>query len=114
MSYGKDVKEVSHVSSLVVVGGAVVLIGFSVLGFGLYKVFAPLNEQVRYNTFEQSQAFNERAAQDLSEAMTNYYTVTTPDQKDGIRLVIKQRYANYDANKLPDTLRNFLVAMRGY
>jgi len=113
MSYGKDVKEVSHVSSLVVVGGAVVLIGFSVLGFGLYKVFAPLNEQVRYNTFEQSQAFNERAAQDLSEAMTNYNTAA-PDQKDGIKLVIKQRYANYDANKLPDTLRNFLVAMRGY
>ncbi len=113
MSYGKDVKEVSKVSSLVVVGGAVVLIGFSVLGFGLYKVFAPLNEQVRYNTFEQSQAFNERAAQDLSEAMTNYNTAT-PEQKDGIRLVIKQRYANYDANKLPDTLRNFLVAMRGY
>jgi len=113
MSYGKDVKEVSHVTSLIVVGGAVVLIGFTVLGFGLYKVFAPLNEQVRYNTFEQSQAFNDRAAQDLSEAMTNYNT-GNPEQQASIRSVIKSRYANYDANKLPDTLRSFLVAMRGF
>ena len=113
MSYGKDVKDVTHISSLLVVGGAVVLIGFAVIGFGLYKVLAPLQEQVRYNTFEQSQAFNERAAEDLAEAMTNYNSAT-PDQKDGIRLVINHRYANYDASKLPDALRNFLVAMRGY
>lgn len=113
MSYGKDVKEVSHFSSIVVVGGAVVLIGFSVLVFGIYKVFAPLDEQVRYNTFEQSQAFNDRAAQDLSEAMTNY-NAGNSEQQAAIRTVVKSRYANYDANKLPSALRTFLVTMRGF
>jgi hypothetical protein len=113
MGYGNDLKEVSKFSFLGVVGFTVAFISLTFIGYSAYRIFAPLDEQVRYNTFKESQSYNDKVAQDLSEMMANYQT-TDADHQQAISQIVKQRYAGYDANKLPPTLHQFLTSTRGY
>ena len=115
MSFRQDAGEVSKFSILTLIVCFILAVGFSVGGFTIYKIFNPLNEQVRYDTFKQSQAYNDKSAQDLSEMMERF---SDPDtsiaQKQAMQALIKQRFASYDASKLPPALENFLTSQRGF
>lgn len=110
----EDVKEVKAATGI----GCALALGFIVLCFGLtwlaqgnefflMKVFAPREEAVRRQTFEQSKAYKEGMAQDLRHMQLEYIQAT-PDQKQAIASVILHEYADIDQTRLPADLRQFL------
>ena len=113
MSYGEDVKETAKFTSLGVVAYTVAVIGIYTVGYAVYRTFAPLDEQVRYNTFKESQSYNDKVAQDLAE-MQSHYSTDNPEQQVALQSLVKQRYAGYDADRLPAGLKQFLTSLRGY
>ena len=46
----------------------------------VYKNFAPQYEQARYNTFKQSQAFNDSVANDVAKQYAEYKKASKEDQ----------------------------------
>jgi hypothetical protein len=79
--------------------------------FFMFHVFAPRYEQVRRETFEQSKAYNQGLAQELS-AMQIEYVKANADQKQALASVILHRTADFDENKLPPHLREFISGLR--
>lgn len=76
--------------------------------FFMYRYFAPKQEQVRRETFEQSKAYNDGMLQDLRRAQLDYAKTATPEQKLAIGSLILHRVAGYDHDKLPLDLRQFV------
>jgi len=79
--------------------------------FFMYKVFAPAYEQARRETFEQSKAYNEGMKQELQNMMFEYVKAT-PEHKDALASIILHRTADYDVDKLPEDLRDFIKGLR--
>jgi hypothetical protein len=97
---------------LAVIAFVTVIVGMTELGYQLDKHYQPLQEQVRANTFAQSQTFNEGMARDLQNLRQQYYTAgETDQQKEFIRDTVRQRYAAYDPAKLPSDLALFYNQM---
>jgi hypothetical protein len=97
---------------LAVIAFVAVVVGLSELGYQLDKHYQPLQEQVRANTFAQSQTFNEGMVRDLQNLRLQYLAVgETADQKTAIRDTVRQRYAAYDPAKLPSDLALFYNQM---
>src|SRR5882762_3427365 len=105
------------------VGGGIILLSllvfFMFIGwmsygndFFLYKFFAPRQEAVRRQVFEQSRAYNEGVVQNLQSYMMNYNNAETQQQKDGLRAIILHETSTYDADQLPPHLATFLRQMR--
>jgi hypothetical protein len=80
--------------------------------FMLYRVFAPKYEQVRRETFEQSKAYQQGMVQEL-RAMQFQYVQASPEHQDALRAVILHRAADYDPERLPSDLRQFLSELKG-
>lgn len=102
-------------SFLVVVGVIVAILGLAWLvqgnSFFLYKVFAPAQEQVRREVFEQSMAYNDGMAKEL-DAMHFEYIQAKPEHQAALASVILHRVAGYDVEKLPVELRSFIRDLR--
>ncbi len=79
--------------------------------FFLYKVFAPAYEQVRRETFEQTKSYNQGMIQELQN-MQFEYAKAAPEQKDALASIILHRAADYDMDKLPPDLRQFVQQLR--
>lgn len=92
---------------------AAVALAFAVQGndFALYRTFAPKYEQVRRDTFKQSQAYNDGMAQELDNMRLEYIRAT-PDQQQAMASVILHRAASYDASKLPPDLAAFVASLK--
>lgn len=73
-------------------------------------VFAPKYEQVRRNTFTQSQAYNDGVAQDLN-GMRRDYALADSNGKTMLVQVIRHRLAGYDTNKLSPDLQAFVNSL---
>jgi hypothetical protein len=103
---------------------AVVLLGLSgLLGiawivqgneFFLYKVFAPRQEAVRRQVFEQSRAFNQGMIQELENMQLEYVKQTDPGAKAAIGSIILHRASGYNLNDqaVPAELRSFVECLR--
>jgi hypothetical protein len=113
MSYGREVKETGQFSSLFVVAFIVIAVGVTAVSYVLYREFAPLNEQVRYNTYKESQAYNDGMTTDLTE-LKRSYDAANPDQQAALKGTINARFATYDATRLPPELGAFLRQVRGF
>jgi hypothetical protein len=87
-------------------------IGWAVEGnnFFMYRYFAPKEEAVRRQTFEESKAYNDGMAQELS-AMQLDYVKATPEQKAALRSVILHRTAGYDTSRLSPDLQYFVASV---
>ena len=81
--------------------------------FFLYKVFAPKQEQVRREVFEQSKAFNQGMIQELQN-MQFEYVKATPEQKAALASIILHRAADFDLNQpqVPADLRQFIEQLK--
>ncbi len=82
--------------------------------FFLYKVFAPQQEQVRRETFEESRAFNQGMVQELQNMQFEYVKTKDQNQKDALASIILHRAAGYNLNDpavSPD-LRSFIQQLR--
>src|SRR5271157_1542722 len=75
------------------IGAMVVIIGLGLAwivqgnDFFMYRYFAPKQEQVRREVFEQSKAYNDGMIQELRTMQLDYIK-GTKEQKDGMRSVI--------------------------
>lgn len=77
MSYKNDMKEAAAVSNVTGVFAVIVFtviyvlflvtlaVGIGFISYLAYSFYAPGYEQVRYNTFKQSQAYNDGMIRDL-------------------------------------------------
>lgn len=79
--------------------------------FFIYKVFAPQYEQTRREVFEETKSYNQGMIQELQN-MQFEYVKADPSHKDALASIILQRTADYDLNKLPPDLRQFVQKLR--
>lgn len=79
--------------------------------FFLFKFFAPREEAVRREVFEQSKAYNEGMAQELRR-MQMEYIKADDKQKEALASVILHQFAGYNANTLPPDLRLFINELK--
>jgi len=95
--------------------GLVVLVEgvqFAVQGsdYFLYRVFAPRQEAVRRQTFEQSKSYNDGMAQELWDMERDYARADVAG-KASIASIVTHRVAGYDVERLPTGLRRFVSQM---
>lgn len=84
----------------------------NVMGFANFAFFAPKVEQVRFDTFKQSQAYNDGMLRDLQNLKLEYLKGDA-DQKAALRGIVLQRFSVYDATKLPPDLQAFYNSLKG-
>jgi len=98
------------------VGSIVAMLGFvwfiQGADFFLYKTFAPKYEQVRHDTFKQSQSYNDGMVQEL-QSMRYDYTKANAEQKKALASIILHRTANYPCEKMPYDLCQFVEQLKG-
>lgn len=80
--------------------------------FFLYKLFAPKQEAVRRQVFEQTKAYNQGMIQELQN-MQFEYIKAEPAHKAALASVILHRAADYDVNQMPADLRAFIQDLKG-
>ncbi len=73
----------------------------------LYKVFAPKVEQVRHDTFKQSQAYNDGMASQL-QSMQFKYAQSDAEAKGALAPIILHTVGTYDITKLSPDLQVFI------
>jgi len=79
--------------------------------FFLYKYFAPKQEAVRRQVFEQSKAYNQGMIQELQN-MQFQYLQTDKDHQAALAGIILHRAADYDIDKLPPDLYSFIQTLK--
>jgi len=79
--------------------------------FFLYKYFAPKQEAVRREVFEQSKAYNQGMIQDLRAYQVAYINADTNHQA-ALANVILHQFADYPYDKLPYDLQQFMQTVR--
>lgn len=105
--------------AMMVVGGilaflvAVVALSWFFMGndFFMYKYFAPKQEAVHREVFEQSKAYNQGMVQEIQN-MQFEYIKADPDHKAALAQIILHRVADYKG-ELPYDLRVFIQELRG-
>jgi hypothetical protein len=92
---------------LAIVG--VLAIGWVLAGnsLAMTKVFAPANEQVRRETFENSKAYRDGMIQEL-RAMQFEYMRADEAHKAGMKNVIRHRLAGFPEDAIPADLQAFI------
>lgn len=94
----------------------IVLIGVTWIAEGnnffLYRYFAPRQEAVRREVFEQSKAYNQGMIQELQN-MQFEYVKADPEHKKALASIILHRAADYDENNLPYDLKTFINSLKG-
>lgn len=88
-----------------------VVIGLNEFGYRLDQHYQPREEQVRADTFANSQTYNEGMARDLQNLRQAYLDADTAEKKGAIQSTVRQRYAGYDVSKLSPDLVLFYNKM---
>ena len=85
--------------------------GFIADGLGLisFGFFAPKIEQVRYNTFKQSQSYNDGMVRDL-ENLKMAYLQGNAEQKAALLAIVLHRFSVY-SGQLPPDLEAFYASL---
>jgi hypothetical protein len=89
----------------------VFVVGAAALGLGIYWVTQPTTVAIQNRTFHESQAYNDGMARDLSDLQMAYMRADDAG-KSTIRATVQQRFAGYDARRLPPNLQMFLTEMQ--
>ena len=102
----------------VIVGFVVIILGILALiwiaqgnQFFLYKVFAPAQEAVRRQTFEETKSYNQGMVQELQN-MRFEFIKAEPSHKAALASIILHRAADYPDDRLPADLRSFIQGLR--
>lgn len=80
--------------------------------FFMYKFFAPRQEAVRRQVYEQTKSYKQGSVQRLNTLCTQAAT-TDDDHRGLINNVIAQEFAEWDSDAVPDYLRGCLSRARG-
>lgn len=89
------------------------LVGWVVQGneFFMYKFFAPKQEAVRRQVFEETKSYRQGMIQELQN-MQMEYAKATPSQRDAIASIILHRAADFPEADMPSDLRTFIADLR--
>ena len=78
------------------------------------KFFSPKYQNVERSVFEETKSYVHAVQQDLGKYYAEYQKADA-DERIAIESVIRMRFAEFDENNIQNnTLRNFLVAKRGF
>ena len=101
--------------SFAIVGGLVAVIGLTWIvqgsDFILYKFWAPKQEAVRREVFEQTKSYNQGMIQELQN-MQFEYVKADKTQQAALRSIILHRAADFPEDKMPSDLRSFISNLR--
>ena len=75
------------------------------------KFFAPKQEQVRREVFEETKSYNQGMIQELQN-MQFEYIKAKPEQQNALRSIILHRAADYPVDKMPIDLYNFIQELK--
>ena len=96
---------------LIIIGLIVLLIGSIFLlelgGLSWTKFFASRRENVRREVFLNTRSYNEGKLQDLIKYRLEYMRAQEED-REAIASAIRMSFADFDSNKLPTELKDFL------
>ena len=87
------------------------IVGLGYISYLAYAFYAPKYEQVRYDTFKQSQSYNDAMLRDLQDLQIEYMKAND-EQKAALKAIVLHRFAVYDINKLPVDLRSFYAGLK--
>ena len=79
--------------------------------FFMYKFFAPKQEAVRRQVFEETKSYNQGMIQEISN-MQFEYIKASPEHKAALAQIILHRVADYNEAKLPANLRQFINELK--
>jgi hypothetical protein len=79
--------------------------------FIMFKFFAPRQEAVRRQVFEQTKSYNQGMIQELQN-MQFEYIKSSKDQQVALRSIILHRAADLPSDRLPADLRSFINDLR--
>jgi len=88
-----------------------VIFGIGYVSYQYTNIFSPKYEQVRYNTFKESQSYNDGMMRDLQN-MQMEYAKADENGKAIIRSTALHRFASYDVEKLPMDLKTFYYQLK--
>ena len=98
-----------------ILGFLVLTLGFGWLSagndFAMFKYFAPRQEAVRRQVFEQTKSYNQGMIQELQNMQFEYVQADKGHQ-DALRSIILHRAADFDESRLPADLRDFIKDLR--
>jgi hypothetical protein len=117
MSYSIDVKEAAQAGTLFGFGmwglaliAIPLVVGIGYLSYLAYAFYAPRYEQVRYDTFKQSQAYNDGMIRDLQDLKRDYISAND-EQKAALKALTIHRFSVYEINRLPPDLQAFYYSL---
>ena len=79
--------------------------------FFLYKYFAPKQEAVRREVFEQTKSYKQGMVQELQN-MQFQYVQATAEQKGALKSIILHRSADFPTEDMPTDLRSFIQSLK--
>jgi len=90
-------------------------VGFRFINLKIESYFAPKEQTVQRNVFEQTKSYVHGTIQDIAKYYEEYNKAKSEDEKQIIANVIKQRFAEFDANNINSLqLRSWFIQIRGY
>lgn len=113
MSYKNDMKETAQATTIFGFGiwmFTLIILpligGLGYISYLAYAFYAPKYEQVRYDTFKQSQSYNDAMLRDLQDLRMEYVKAND-EQRAAIKYIAIHRFSVYDIDRLPVDLRVF-------
>lgn len=79
--------------------------------FFMYKFFAPRQEAVRRQVFEETKSYNQGMLQELQNMQFEYVKATS-SQQQALATIILHRSADFPLDKMPADLRAFIQGLR--
>lgn len=104
----KDGLKVTLIGLLVLL----VLIGITFFKLGFYRFFKPKFENARREVFEETKSYNQAKFQDLLKYKLEHDRAETEEEEEAIAFTVRHRFADYDEDKLPAELKDFLKKMK--
>ena len=92
----------------------VIVFALGLLGLGWDKFFLPKQENIKRDVYVNTQSYVSGKIQDISKYY-NEYNKADAVGKGALRQIIITQFAEFDESKIKSqTLRGFLISMRGY
>lgn len=99
---GKNIAiAVGALFALILLGGVLGFFG-TAIDFASFKFWAPKFENVKRETFEQTQSYVEGKRQDLSRYHHEWAMAKDPADKKAIESVIRQQFSNVKPERIED------------
>lgn len=80
--------------------------------FFMYKFWAPKQEAVRRQIFEETKSYNQGMIQELQNMQFEYEKTADQSAKDRMASIILHRAADFPEERMPQDLRTFIAKLK--